>query len=487
MKVFFHSILIIFTFCFSSGLSIAQEVTYSPYEKFDYRNGNYSVVGQCGDKLYTFITTTDGAMLIAYNDSMNSKANIYLDFFPVKLYNYQFICYPDKMIVLYQGLESNKVVQYAAMLDDKGRLISKPVELGSVKTGIFGAMKNYFYTLVSEDKKTIVVYSQKEKSQSFEMECKWINDSLKVVKRGKASFETDREAHSGDLLLDNNGTIYMEAYTVDGNMNYADQYWMLSLPMGENKFRYKELILDDKYIANSHIKMDNINHTIYVSGFYSNERNGHHDGILYTAYNTTDNTFTIKGFHPITTDMQQFTSSRRNHYFDNFVPKQVIPKNDGGFVLITESQFITTRSNYVPSFGYYSSLYTFSPYSTSSIREYHFDDIFVFSFNKDGHTDWYTIIPKNQYSQEDGGLFSSYVLLNSGGTLGFLFNDFNSRQSKINLATVDGTGKSVTNSFTTEGNAQIDWIPKAGKQVASKVLVVPCLYKKQICFAKVVF
>ncbi len=109
------------------------------------------------------------------------------------------------------------------------------------------------------------------------------------------------------------------------------------------------------------------------------------------------------------------------------------------------------------------------------------------SYNKEGERQWSAFIPKMQYSQEDGGVFSSYALLNTGGSLAFLFNDFNSRESRIQLATLDPTGKTDTHTFAPEGKDNPDWIPKSGKQVAARVLIVPCFHKKQICFAKVVF
>ncbi|MBC7552547.1 MAG: hypothetical protein H7257_01065, partial [Taibaiella sp.] len=144
-----------------------------------------------------------------------------------------------------------------------------------------------------------------------------------------------------------------------------------------------------------------------------------------------------------------------------------------------------TRSNFAPGIGYYSSFY--SPYNSTMIKEYHYNDIMAISYNKDGMREWNAIVPKEQYSQEDGGVFSSYLLLNSGGSLAFLFNDFNSRHSRIQLATLAPDGKLSQNSFTAEGNDYPDWLPRAGKQVAARVLIVPCLHKRQICFAKVVF
>jgi hypothetical protein len=36
-------------------------------------------------------------------------------------------------------------------------------------------------------------------------------------------------------------------------------------------------------------------------------------------------------------------------------------------------------------------------------------------------------------------------------------------------------------------NDDPDWLPRSGKQVSAREIVIPCLRKRQICFAKVVF
>ncbi len=145
---------------------------------------------------------------------------------------------------------------------------------------------------------------------------------------------------------------------------------------------------------------------------------------------------------------------------------------------------MTSRSNYTPGFGPYS---FYGQSMTSIVHEYHYNDIMALCYDKDGKRDWKAFIQKEQYSQEDEGVFSSYSLLNTGGTLAFLFNDFNPAHSRIQLATLDPEGKSDIHSFNAEGNDYPDWLPRAGKQVAGRVLIVPCMHKKQICFAKVMF
>ena len=470
----------------SASLTNAQEVLYSPYDKFDFRNGEYAVVGMAGNYLYTYRNSEDGPLLESFDDSMNKVATVALDFFPAKIYQAKFIATHDRIIALYQALESNKVVQYAALLDDKARLKSKPVELGSVKTGIFGAMKNYFYSAVSEDKKTILIYALNDKNGTIEFDCKWLDDSLKLLKRSHASFAANKMLTSGDVNVANDGTVYMTAYTTTGAQNYADQFWILSLTPGDTKFGEHHMQLENKYAASGYIKIDNANKKVYFGGYYSTKKNGSFEGIIFSVYNAGAGNYQNMRFIPFDDELNNAAGARnRGHAFDNYMVRQLIVKNDGGFVMVAEVNYVTTRSNFAPGMGYYSSFY--SPYNSTMVKEYHYNDIMSISYNKEGVREWSSIIPKDQYSQEDGGVFSSYLLLNSGGSLAFLYNDFNSKHSRIQLATLDADGKTNINSFTAEGNDYPDWLPRAGKQVASRILIVPCLHKRQICFAKVVF
>ena len=471
---------------FSACSAFAQDVIYSPFDKFDFRNGDYAVVGMSGGKLFTYRNTTDGAMLDAYDDSMNKSATVILDFFPDKIYQTRFIATNDRIIILYQAMESNRIVQYAALLDEKGRLKNRPIELGNIKTSIFGAMRTYFYSAVSEDKKKILIYTLNEKGNGVVMDGKWLDDSLKITRKVKATFENGEELTKGEVQIANDGTVYMAAYTVVGAQNNVADFWILTLKEGGNKFVPCTLALGNKFASNGYMKLDNLNHKLHFGGFYTDRKNGNSDGILFASTDMGADSFSVVRFIPFDDELVQAASLKeRNHPFDNYLVTQVIAKNDGGFVLIAESTYITTRTNYLPSVGYYSAFYT--PYNTSTVKEYHYNDIMALSYNKEGVRDWKAFINKEQYSQEDGGAFASYALLNSGGSLAFLFNDFNTSRSKIQLATVDPDGKTEVSSFTPIGNNSPDWLPRAGRQVASRALVVPCLLKKQICFAKVVF
>lgn len=462
----------------------AQDVTYSRYDKFDYRSDAYAIVGMSGGYLYTYIKTEEMAKLDAYDDSMNKVATVLLDFFPQRIYQVKFVPYPTKMMAIYQALESNKVVQYVAMLDGNGLLKGKPMELRSTKTGILGATRNYYYSSVSENKKHILIYSVTDKKGEIEFDGIWLDDNGAVTKKSKARFKTENTPEHGEVNVANDGTVYMAAYTPTGAQDYADQYWVLSLPLGGTTFTAKELELGEHYATGGYTRIDNVNNKVYFGGFYSNSKNGRFSGLIYAAYDVATAGFTTNRFIPFDDKMIAEAGEKRKSAFDNYLVRQLIVKNDGGFVLVAEEQYVTTRSTFTPGFGYYS---FYSPAMNSSVREYHYNDILAVAYDKDGVRSWNAYIPKQQYSQEDDGVFSSFALLNTGGAIAFLYNDFDMNHSRIQLSTLTPDGQTDTHSLSAEGNDYPDWLPKSAKQVSGRVLIVPCFHKRQICFAKVKF
>jgi hypothetical protein len=464
----------------------AQQVIYSPYEKFDLRTGDFSIIGKTGSRIYTYRASSDGFFLDAYNDSMEKMATVMLDFFPKKIYETRFVSFPDKIVVLYQSVESGKVVQYAALLDDKGRLLKGPLQLTSVKTGIFGPTRDYLSSAVSDDKKQVLVYGIEQKGEELLFSGVWIDDQLGVLHRSSASFKSDNDLSHGEGILDNSGNFYLPAFTPVGAQSYADQLWLLSLRKGSRRFYSREFPLNDQYAANTYMKLDNANNRIYAGGFYSDKKNGNYEGALYGYYDISDSSWHNKQALPFDESIRNAAAKRNEKKaFNNYQVKQMIIKKDGGFVLIAEDFYLTTRTSNAAWGGYYSPYN--GPFSTPSVREYNYGDILTLSYDAAGKRDWYAFIRKSQYSQEDGGVFSSYALVNTGGSLGFLYNDFNTRTSKIQFSTVDATGKVDIRSLSSGNANDPDWLPRSGKQISLREVVVPSISRRQISFAKVIF
>ncbi len=467
----------------------AQRVLYSDYQPYDLRSGDFSVVGKAGGKLYTFRGGSDGFFLDAWSDSMTRLATVVLDFFPKRIYDCRFAVAGDKISVLYQGLDGRTVTQYAALLDGDGRLLKGPVKLDEARTSIFGASRSYFLVALSEDKRRVLVYNTDVDGRKLELKGILLDENLTVLRRPRAVFNASDDLAAGEAVVTNAGAIYLPAFTQTGGKDFADALWALRVPDSGTRFQATSLPLSGHYAGPPLVKADNVNGRLYVAGFYSDKRAGNYDGVLFSTLSTAENSLLTQKSTPFDDRLRTATGERSlRRAFNDFVVRQLVVKNDGGFVLAAEEYYLTTRTGYTPGWGYYSFYY--SPFMMGGgpqVREYHYNDVLVLSYNADGTLEWPAFVRKEQYSQEDGGIFSSYALLNTGGSLGFLFNDFNRSRSTIQLATVDADGKIDGRSFSPGGAEEPDWLPRSAKQVASRELVVPCLRRKQLCFAKVLF
>lgn len=487
MKLYKPLFTALFTLIFALGAGTvhAQDVVYSQYEKFDFRSGEFSVVGEVQGILYVFRGSNEGYYLDAYNNAMELQATVILDFFPKRTFASKFYAFNDRIIALYQVTESNSVTQFAALLDAKGRLQKGPVEIATVKSSFLGGRSGLFSSAISNNKEKLVIYGAGSKGNNVDVEAIWLDTALNKQSKSKAHFETDNDAEFGEGVLADDGTFFFPVYTPLGSRQYADGIWLLSLSQGSNVFDASEVPLNGLFAAGTYMKLDQHGQRIYVGGFYSDKKNGHLEGVLYTYYDINEHQFEKYKTIPFSEKLRNATGERNTkRAFNDYQVRQIIVRNDGGFVLIAENFYITTRSGYSPGFGYYSWYY---PTMSSSIREYNYEDIMALSYDGQGRQEWASFIRKNQYSQEDGGLFSSFALINTGGSLGFLFNDFNTNRSRMQLGSIDADGKVNVRTLTTYRPDEPDWLPHSGKQVSSNEIVVPCLRRSQICFAKVVF
>lgn len=470
--------------CLSFQLA-AQNVLYSEFQKIDFRNADYSIVGKVSGLVYTYRATGGEHFLDAWDDSMQLRATVILDFMPAKVFNPTFVAYPDKMIVLFQSNEGGRIAQQAALLDGAGRLQGKVLKVDEAKASFFGSRGDYFSVAVADNKRRMAIYDASVKGAHLHLRCTILDDSLHRLHRAETDYSAENNLSLLPAILDNEGDFFQPVVTALGSKDYADGVWLLRLPAGENRLKVAELPLAGKYAAGLYLRADNISRCIYAAGFFSDKKAGNFDGVLMAQFSLDSNRFVQARRLPFDAALRAAAGARKSQRaFNDFLTRQLVVRNDGGFVLIAEDYYMSVRSGLSP-YGYYTSAY--APFmGAQNVREYHYGDVMALCYDGSGNPLWHAFVRKDQYSQEDAGAFSSYAFVNTGGALGFLFNDFDSRNSRITLGTIESDGR-VEMQPLNVGLIRADWQPRAGKQVASRTLIVPCLSRRQLSFAKVVF
>jgi hypothetical protein len=189
--------------------------------------------------------------------------------------------------------------------------------------------------------------------------------------------------------------------------------------------------------------------------------------------------------------------------YNNLIPKNVILKKSGGFLLIAEDFYseslagndawnrydpfnpYNTTGNYYLYNPYYNS---YRPYykttSQGGRMRYYYNDIFMAEIDTALHMKWNNSIHKRQFDLDNDNHLS-YAQLNAGRAIHFLFVENNESRSMIsdNLLTADGDLKKVPLIRNEEKN--YEFMPKLGKQIGAGQIIIPYLYFNKVGFALV--
>jgi len=125
-------------------------------------------------------------------------------------------------------------------------------------------------------------------------------------------------------------------------------------------------------------------------------------------------------------------------------------------------------------------------YGNIGSTRYYAENIMVLSFNKDGGIEWSNVIDKTQYDDETDNMIS-FQTLNTGSELHFLFNQFERRTLLLHDQSITATGKIIRNPTLKNLDKGYEFMPRFAKQVSSRQIIIPCLYRNYLCFAKIDF
>lgn len=500
-----RSLFTIIILLFSLGYAAGQKIVYSEPERDDTRRMNFEIIGKIGGNLLVYKNIRGKNWISVFDNNMKQKNKIEHDYMPNdRLINVDFFPYPEFSYMVYQYQKKNTVYCMAVKLDANGNKISGLMELDTSHIG-FTANNKIYTTLSSENKEKIIVFKINSKNRKgYILSTMLYNEKLELLKRSVIGIDMEeRNDYLDEFQLDNEGDLVFSKFYRNNNDNIAKAAFIIKGAQSDSLI-VKELNIEKTYLDQIHIKVDNFNKRYFLTSFYYKQRRGNIDGFYFYIYDQQTG-------QPLLQDTVTFGSDLRNEArgdanirlaFNDYFIRNIITKKDGGFIIGSEAYYTTSRGNtwnrwdYLYGSPFMSSLdyYYYSPYyntwwwrsrysGNQSVR-YHADNIVILSFNKDGHLQWSNIIRKEQFDDETGDLVS-FQLMNTGGELHFLFNQMEKRTQLLNDYTIAPSGQINRNPTLKNLDKGYEFMPKYGKQVSSRQMIVPCIYRNYICFAKI--
>ncbi len=218
-----------------------------------------------------------------------------------------------------------------------------------------------------------------------------------------------------------------------------------------------------------------------AAGFFEEKDSYVGAGIITFRLNLTepDDTTLIRQSTTIDADQNMRLKGARNFGegggLSTYPIRKMIPKGDGGLVLVAESAY-TTEYSYFDSFSQ----------SYTRRLEYNFGDVVLFSLNADGSIQWSSSMQKNQTSMDDGGLFSSYCMMTESQRLVFFFSEPINRKSRVLMGRISYLGvtdKTIPVSVP-EGTLLL---PEGCRQVGEQDMILPAVIKRKLHLLQITF
>ncbi|HRO44612.1 hypothetical protein [Agriterribacter sp.] len=490
--------------------ALAQRIHYSDPGRDDYRQVNFEIIGKVGSNIVIYKNYRSKNDLSIFDGEMKLKDKINLDFLPDKLINVDFVPYPDFFYMIYQYQKRNIVYCNVVKMDAAGQKLIGPVEIDTTQIG--GTSDNKIYsTIYSEDKQHIMVFKiNKRNERNYFFTTLLYNDKMEFRKKSRLPVTMPRkDAVFSDFIVDNEGDFVFTRCSRNGSRDNISQMDLMIKPAMLDTFRINNIPLTDNFLDEVKIKADNINKNYLISSLYYKQRRGNVEGIYIAVWDKTENRVKAENYNIFNDELKEDARSENTSAktaFNDYFIRQVLPKKDGGFLIAAELFFTSSRGNNWNRYDYLYSPYSMYPYSSynsywspygmygnpwnrwnyGSSTRYYSENIALFSFDPNASMEWSNILHKSQFDDNSSDALS-YMVYNTGSEISFLYNQLERRVRLLSEQSVTPNG-AVNRSPTLKNlNKDFEFLPKYGKQVGARQVVMPCMYRNYICFAKIDF
>jgi hypothetical protein len=395
----------------------------------------------------------------------------------------------------------------ATKMDGNVKRMADPIELDTTQVGF--AANNKIYTAInSDDKQHIMVFKINSKNRdNFVFTTLLYNKDLILEHKDRMGIPMEeRNDFFTDFLLTNDGELVFGKFLRLNTNEYITKLAMVIKYPDSSRMSVTDVDLGGKILDEIKLKADNTNKRILLNAFYYKQKRGNIEGLYSLLWDKTENK-KIREISSLFSDELRANAkgedaSARTAFNDFFI-KSIIIRKDGGYLIISESEYNTSRGGPFNRWDYLGygnpwmspmDYYNYSPYgywnspwnrwNNGMNTRYNAENIMVLSYNKDGSIDWSSVIPKTQYDDESDNMIS-FLLVNTGADIHFLFNMSEKRTIMLNDQSIGSDGKITRNPTLKNLDKGYEFMTRSGKQVSGKQVIVPCLYRNYLCFAKV--
>ncbi len=498
--------------CLFFSLAHTQSIVYTEPDRNDVRNLDFDIVGKLNNHYLIFKNNHNNYSVVVYDDAMKQVASEKLDFLPSRTIKTEVLSFRTFFYVFYEYQKRNVVYSMAAKIDGDGKIVGEPVELDTTQINMF--MNNKIYTILySEDKQKIATLKINTKEQtSNQVTTVLFDDKLNLIKKTIINVDMpDRNTFLTEFDIDNEGDLAFIRATGNSDKSNISDITLVTKKATESEKELHNVLSNRIYLDDIRLKIDNVNKNYLLASFYSKSKRGNIDGLYASLFSKGADSVVSTTYTTFNDDLRTEAKSEGNskYAFNDFFLQNIVMLKDGGYVVAAEALYSSSRgsqynrwdylNNY--NFGGFGSPYYYSPLNNFGAYGYGYypwyrngmgfqntryfaDNVAILAFDSTAKLSWSNVIHKSQFDDNTDD-FIGYTTMNTGNEVHFLYNETEHKNVLLSDQKINPGGKVERMPTLKNLDRGYEFMPRLGKQVAAKQMIIPCTYRNYICFAKV--
>lgn len=229
------------------------------------------------------------------------------------------------------------------------------------------------------------------------------------------------------------------------------------------------------YFENFRLEFDNQNHQLLIAGVYNRKFQKQSEGYFSIKLNALLE-IVYKNTNPFSTNIlreyYKLSGLRERSYISDITLRDIVFRNDGGYILILEKVEIFSRQHYTdPRMRY--------RYGLESTN-YTYGELILISVHENGDEFWNRIIKKNQVSSSDRGIYSSYGIFRTPEEIGLIFNDEIKDETQVIMHRIDPIGNIQRSALFNTELYDLLLMPRESIQISESKFLIPSLNRDKL-------
>lgn len=332
--------------------------------------------------------------------------------------------------------------------------------------------KVLFYAIDIDDRFVFYIYDHKKKTL--------VSESFLELK----GFEP--LSQNFNVILTNKGQIFITLSKKYGVDKEESQFSVVHYNPFTLEVKTSDINMD-KYRRELFIDYDNLNDKILICGTYTEKKGKDPKGyyILNESFISLSSESEIK-IVPFPEQLNEEvgrSKRKKSKIFEHFTVKNIVKRNDGGFIIMMElSKEFSRRNSYSAGFNRGNQVNT-----ARGWVDYYNEDIVVSSLDPDLNFNWSKILYKKQFSQDDNAVFSSFFVMRTPSRLRLLYNDEVKKNNTVSEYILDPTGKLARNSLLSTQNQDMKLRFRDALQLSNNEILVPSENNYELNLVKITY